>query len=39
MFQMTLIDERIQKKLFERISQLNRTNINPLEPLKEGKNK
>ena len=35
---MTLIDERIQKKLFERISQLNRTNINPLEPLKEGKN-
>jgi len=36
MFQMTLIDESIQKKLFQRISQLNRSNLNPLEPLQEG---
>ena len=33
MFQMTLIDERIQKKLFNRISQLNRTEIDPLNPV------
>ena len=33
MFQMTLIDERIQKKLFKRISQLNRTEIDPLNPV------
>jgi len=36
MFEMTQIDKRVQNKLFERISQLNRTNIDSLAPLKEG---
>ena len=36
MFEMTQIDKRVQKKLFDRISQLNRTNLDSLAPLKEG---
>lgn len=36
MFEMTQIDKRVQKKLFDRISQLNRTTLHPTIPLKEG---